>query len=74
MRNQPPVHELDLVAALFSDNHWNLLARRNVVTGLKLWQVFVEVEANPEVRELVGMIFVAATHLKTYNGLLAWGQ
>jgi hypothetical protein len=72
--NLSPFISPNLVAALFPDNHRNLLARRDVVTGLKLWQVFVEVEPDTEVGELPGMLLIATTHSKTYNGLLAGGQ
>jgi hypothetical protein len=42
-RDQSPAHELHLSAAFFMDNDGNILAGRDVVTGLELGQVFVTV-------------------------------
>jgi hypothetical protein len=43
----------------------------NLQLGLNAGRSFVEIESNPEVGELRGMIFIATTHSKIYNGLLA---
>src|SRR5262245_49196746 len=55
MRNQTPMHESALVPAPVSDNHGNRrrsLFRGNVKAGRVLWQVAVQVPANPNITEL----------------------
>ena len=56
MRNQPPLHEPALVAALVTDNHGNV--GRRLRGDIEAWgvlrQIAVEVPANPNVTELEG--------------------
>jgi len=54
--------------AFVPNDHGNMLAGRDVVTGPEFRQVFVEVEPNAEVGELAGKVVVTATHdARTYS-------
>jgi hypothetical protein len=67
MRNQSPMHEPALVAALVSDNdgnRWGHLFGGNVKPGLVQGEIAVKVPANPYVTELERR-GDAATHLES---------
>ena len=54
MRNQTPVHESTLVAALVTDNDGNVGGSlgRDVKTGRVVWEIVIKVLANPYVTKL----------------------
>src|SRR4030095_4427938 len=65
MRNQPPLHEPALVAASVSDNHGNVRGSLggDVKAGCGVWEIAVEVPANPYVAKFKRS-GDAATHIE----------
>jgi hypothetical protein len=64
MRNQPPVHESTLVAALVTDNDGNIGSLGGDVKARRVvWEITVKVPANPYVTELERSC-ESATHVK----------
>ena len=65
--NQSPAHELHLSAAFFTDNDGNMLAGRDVVTGLELGQVFVNAVHGLAVNPRLGVVPSAASRGTTIS-------
>ena len=65
--NQSPAHELHLSAAFFTDNDGNMLAGRDVVTGLELGQVFFNAVHGLAVNPRLGVVPSAASRGTTIS-------
>ena len=65
----PPVHEPALVAAFVVDNDGNVggSLRRDVKTGCIVWEILVEVPANPYVTKLKRSCEATAHNESTYS-------
>ncbi len=65
----PSALALTLLRPVFSNDHRNLLARCDVVTGPEFRRVFIEVEPNAEVGELAGKVVVTTAHIIKPKGV-----